>query len=336
MRLRPVPLLLPAILAALGAAALPSPARAQSSLFYLELQGVAAWSTAAKKIQAFSMMPEDPMQTPSVGFDWVRRITGKERDLGALALQARLAYDPETDRPALQVYNAWVKVKAGFSDVWAGHNRPAWGLSSYFDTHGLLLQPLSMYGFGFDRDWGVGFAKDLPRGSFAASLTTGSGMALKLEGNYLAAARYAVGIPGRDPLSVGFSAAAGRILEESMGGEDMGGEATGPEGLAVAGVDAAYFWRNVENRAEIMVGRKAGAPAFAAFWRLGVFFLEEGRLRLDLQPVVTRQMGEWDTSVAAGVSYQATADLAVRGMVMRDSLRHDTRFVVQVYWYGRV
>jgi len=38
-------------------------------------------------------------------------------------------------------------------------------------------------------------------------------------------------------------------------------------------------------------------------------------------------------ALAAGLSYQATADVAVRGLVLRDSARRDTRVVLQVYFY---
>ena len=71
----------------------------------------------------------------------------------------------------------------------------------------------------------------------------------------------------------------------------------------------------------------------ALFGRFGVLFLDEGRLRVELQPVAIRTAGAWETELAAGVSYQATADLAVRGLVLRDSGRRDTRVVLQVYFY---
>ena len=68
-----------------------------------------------------------------------------------------------------QVYNAYLKVKTPGPYVWVGHNRPAFGLSSYFDSHGLLLRTLAIQGFGYDRDWGVGMYKDFSWGDIAAS-----------------------------------------------------------------------------------------------------------------------------------------------------------------------
>ena len=68
-----------------------------------------------------------------------------------------------------QVYNAYFKVKTPGPYVWVGHNRPAFGLGSYFDSHGLLLRTLAIQGFGYDRDWGGGLYKDFSWGDIAAS-----------------------------------------------------------------------------------------------------------------------------------------------------------------------
>jgi hypothetical protein len=128
-------------------------ALAKSYLFYLEAQGVAGYSSALKKGILYSLSQEDAMQKPSLGFDYIQRISGETRDYGALALQVRLAYNNEGSKKIeLQVYNAYLRYKAGFSDLWIGHNRPAMGLSSTLDSHGLLLPTLAMTGFGFDRE----------------------------------------------------------------------------------------------------------------------------------------------------------------------------------------
>ena len=87
------------------------------------------------------------------------------RDIGTLAVQARLAYDPEEGGKAqFQLYNAYFRYKAGFADIWAGHSRPALGLSSVLDSHALLLPTLAMTGYGFDRDWGVGIVPGISPG----------------------------------------------------------------------------------------------------------------------------------------------------------------------------
>jgi hypothetical protein len=314
-------------------AALVVGSRAQGSLFYLELQAVGAYSSASRAFELFSLMPDDVMQKPSVGFDFVQRISGKTRDIGVLAVQARLAYGQEGDRHVEpQLYNAYFRYKAGFADIWAGHNRPALGLSSVLDSHAVLLPAPAMLGYGFDRDWGVGIERDLSWGSAAASLTTGSGMPLYFKGNFLAAARVSKGVLARDNYSVGLSLAHGDILET------MGYTLVEPEPFSwsAASIDASYLWRNIENRAEILFGRRGGSGIVLLFWRAGLALLDEGRLKVEVQPVVTRGTGAWDYSLGSGLTYLLNADLAGRFMVFYDHGRRDARFVVQLYYYKRL
>jgi len=314
------------VLAVLGAC----PLGAQSTLFYVELQGVAAYSSAADAVQLFSLTPEDSMQKPSLGFDLVHRVSGRTRDYGVLALQLRVAYDQKGGHPfEIQVYNASFLYKAGFADIWAGHSRPALGLDAVLDSHALLMPAPAMMGFGFERDWGVGLQRDFSWGNAAASLTAGSGMPLYLRGNYLAAVRLSEGVLARDNYSLGLSLAGGRILD-TMGNELMAPE---PLDFAAAAADATYLYRNFENRFEVMAGRKAGAGIVLLFWRAGMALLDEGRLRIEAQPVLMRTGGGWGWQLAGGLSYQVTADIAARSMVLHDSARQDTRFVLQVYFY---
>jgi hypothetical protein len=307
--------------------------RAQTTLFLLELQAVAAYSTASRTIQLFSLMPEDVMQKPSLGFDFVKRFSGRSRDIGVLAAQARLAYDQQGDhRIQPQLYNAFFRLKAGFADIWAGHSRPALGLSYALDSHALLLPAPAMLGYGFDRDWGLGLERDFAWGNAAASLTTGSGMPLYFKGNFLAAARISKGVPARDNYSLALSLAHGNILET------MGYTLVEPEPFSwsAASFDATYLWRNFEHRAEILLGRRDGAGMFLLFWRSGLSLLEEGRLKVDVQPVVMSRGGEWDYSLASGLTYLLNADLAGRFMALYDHGHRDVRFVVQLYFYKRL
>ena len=138
-------------------AALAGGLRAQSTLFYLELQAVGAYSTASDALELFSLMPDDAMQKPSLGFDFIHRFSGKTRDIGTLAVQARLVYDQEGDHKLQpQLYNAYFRLKTKPVNIWIGHSRPALGLSSVLDGHALLLPAPAMLGYGFDRDWGIG------------------------------------------------------------------------------------------------------------------------------------------------------------------------------------
>jgi hypothetical protein len=314
-------------------AALAGGLRAQSTLFYLEIQAVGAYSTASRAVELFSLMPDDVMQKPGLGFDLIQRFSGKTRDIGTLAVQARLVYDQEGDHKLQpQLYNAFFRLKTAFANIWIGHSRPALGLSAALDSHALLLPAPSMLGYGFDRDWGIGLERDFGWGGAAATLTTGSGMPLEFKGNYLAAARVFQGVLARDNYSVGLSLSYGDILE-TMGYTLVGTE---PVGWSSIGLDATHVWRNLENRAEVLLGERDGQGTFLLFWRSGLAFLEEGRLKVEIQPVLTKNAGAWDYSLGSGLTYLLNADLAGRFMVFYDHERRDARFALQLYFYKRL
>jgi hypothetical protein len=317
-----------ALLAALAASA--GGLRAQGTLFYLELQAVGAYSTASDAVEWFSLMPDDVMQKPSLGFDFIHRFSGKSRDIGLLAVQARLAYDEEGEHALQpQLYNAYFRLKTKPVNIWMGHSRPALGLSSVLDSHALLLPAPAMLGYGFDRDWGVGLEKDLSWGGAAVSLTTGSGMPLYFKGNYLAAARVFKGVLARDNYSAGLSLSYGHILDT------MGYTLVDPEPFAWSsvGLDATYVWRNLENRAELAFAKRAGDVTFLFFWRAGLSLLDEGRLKVEVQPYLVTSGEELEYALASGLTYLLNADLAGRFMVYYDHERRDVRFAVQIYLY---
>ena len=303
---------------------------ASSYLFYLEAQGVAGWSSAARKAVFFSMSREEVMQKPGLGFDYVQRFSGASGDFAVLAIQGRLAVNSEGDKTVEpQLYNAFLKFKTSAGDIWIGHNRPKFGLSSYFDSHAQLLQPLAMNGFGFDRDWGVGVERDTAWGNAGLSLTTGSGMPLHFKGNFFLAARVSKGVLNRENYNIGLSAGYGKLLDV-MGYHLMSDE---PMESALAGLDAAWLWNNVENRVEAIGGKKGGQSAYALFWRAGLNLLDEGRLKLEVQPVVFRTMGMTRVQLSAGATYLAHPDWTLRIMYMYDREIKDSRIIFQVYYY---
>jgi hypothetical protein len=303
---------------------------AQSYLFYLEAQGIAGWSSAAKKAVFYSMSPSEVMQKPSLGFDYVQRFSGASGDFAVMAIQARLSVNTEGDKTfEPQLYNAYLKFKTGVADIWIGHNKPKFGLSAVLDNHAPLLQPLSMMGFGFDRDWGVGIERDTTWGNAGLSLTTGSGMPLYFKGNYFLAARVSKGILNRENYNIGLSAGYGKLLDV-MGYHLVSEE---PRESALAGLDATWLWNNVENRVEVIGGRKGGQSTYALFWRAGLNLLEEGRLKLEVQPVVFRTMGTTKVQFAAGATYLAHPDWTFRAMYMYDREMKDSRMIFQVYYY---
>jgi hypothetical protein len=306
---------------------------AQSYLFYLEVQGIAGYSSARDKLIFCSQDQMEVMQKPSLGFDYVQRFSKSSGDFAVLAIQARLALNAEGEKTLEpQIYNAYFKYKAPIADLWIGHNRPAFGLSSFFDTHAALLQTLTMNGYGFDRDWGIGLYRDFSRGNLAVSLTTGSGMPLYLKGNYLLSGRISYGVLNQDNYNVGLSVAYGKTLD-TTGYHLLSPD---PRLFEMFGLDLSYFWNNIENRFEVQVGKKSGENALALYWRASLNLLEEGRLKLEAQPVVLREADKTRFDFQAGLSCLATKDLTLSAMYAYDLDKHDSRIVFQVYFYRRI
>jgi hypothetical protein len=318
--------LLAGLLIALAAPAL----FASSYLFYLEAQGIAGWSSAAKKYIFYSMMPAEVMQKPSLGFDYVQKFSGASGDIATLAVQGRLAVNTEGGTSLQpQLYNAFLKIKTGWADVWIGHNKPQMGLSSTLDNHGTLLQPLSMSGFGFDRDWGLGLERNFEGGSAGLSLTTGSGMRLKLGHSYLLAGRASLGVLNQDNFSAGVSAAVGDVYDV-MGYKLLTDK---PAKLRLAGLDATWVSNTWENGVEVMGGTRDGSLTLAAFWRTGLGLLAESRLKIEAQPALFWVDGAARFQGAVGATYQATPDLTLRTMVAYDSEMKDAKVLFQIYYY---
>jgi hypothetical protein len=311
-------------------------ARASSQLVFLEAQGVAGYSSARDEAIAYSMTPREIMQKPSLGFDYLGRLSGDAGDWLAAALQVRLACNaaPEEDDPRLevQVYPAYLKVKGGSGDVWLGHNRPALGLGAYFDSHGLLLRTLAMQGYGFDRDWGGGVYRETQWGDLAGSLTTGTGAPVRFEGNWLTAGRVGYGVVNRDNYTLGLSVAWGETLE-TMGNAVLDPE---PAALRLVAFDAALLRDNVEHRVEFEAGRLWGEGAFAVSYRFGILFDGEGRWKLEGQPQYLEAGGQQGFQGDLCLSVLATADLTLRMLYSYNEPADDHRVVLQLYYYRQI
>jgi hypothetical protein len=304
---------------------------AADSLFYLEAQGLLGYSSNDNKIIYRSGMPQDVMQLNSIGFDFLKKFSGEAGDLGTLALQARLAYNGETNKAEPQIYNAYLKAKTPAGDIWAGHDRTAFGLASFWDTHGDLLQPLPMYGFGYDRDWGMGISKDFARGDIKAVLSSGTGMGISLDGNWLASARASFGVLSYDNYNIGLSFMGGRR-------PDTMGYMIEPDlkTILLGGADFSFNYNNIELKTEINVGKKEDSMLYAGFCRAGFNFMEEGRLKLEAQYVYTKLNDDDSGNHAAGAggSYKLTSDLTLRSMYEWQYRTDDHRLVIQFYYYG--
>ncbi len=304
---------------------------ASSYLFYLEAQGIAGWSSALKKTVFYSLAAPEVMQKPGIGFDYVQKFSGASGDIATLAVQGRLAINAEGGKTLEpQLYNAFLKFKTSVADIWVGHNKPSFGLSTTLDNHGTLLQPLSMYGFGFDRDWGIGLDHQFADGNAGLSLTAGSGMPLKLgDGGYLLAGRAAMGVLNQDNFAAGLSAAVGRTYD-IMGYELL---AEKPVDFKMIGLDASWVSDNWSHGLEVIGGSRDGRRTLAAFWRTGVDLLDESRLKLEAQPMVLWTEDATRFLVAGGATFLANSDLTLRALAAYDSEAKDVRIMFQVYYY---
>jgi hypothetical protein len=316
---------------------------ATDHLLYFEAQGIAGYSTEVRRPITYSQNPDAEMQKPSVGFDYVQRFSGGSGDVATFALQARLALTednpPGTDYGSNenrskytlepQVYNAYLKVKTPLSYVWVGHNRPAFGLSSYFDSHGLILRTLAIQGFGYDRDWGGGLYRDFSWGDISASVTTGSGMPVYMKGNYMTAARISYGVQSQDNFNLGFSVGYGNTLDT------MGYRLRDPEALPMklGAVDLTILRNNLEHRFDVYAGTWLDKDTYAMSYRLGVNVDQEGRLKIEAQPTYWKFGEEKDYELALCLSSQVTSNLTTRLGYSYDHSRDDNRITLQLYYY---
>ena len=309
--------------------------QAAGHLLYFEAQGVAGYSSDAHRMIYYSMNPDAEMQKPSLGFDYIQRFSGETGDVATFALQARLALAGDRGRYKLepQVYNAYLKVKTPEPYVWIGHNRPALGLSSYFDSHGQILRTLAIEGLGYDRDWGVGVYKDFSWGDIYTSVTTGSGLPVLFKGgNYMAAGRVSYGVLSQDNMNLGFTLGYGKTLD-TMGYELRDEE---PRKMALAGADFTLLRNNFEHRFDFLGGKWLGERTYAAFYRLGVNLDQEARFKIEAQPTYWKLGDEKNYLLSCCFSVLATSDLTLRLGYFFDRNEKDNRIVLQAYYYRPV
>ncbi len=313
-------------------------AKAADHLLYFEAQGIMGYSSELNKAIFYSMNPDAEMQKPSLGFDYIKRFSGEMGDVATLAIQGRLALTVDAEngnRVKLepQIYNAYLKVKTPGPYLWIGHNRPALGLSSYFDSHGQILRTLAIEGLGYDRDWGVGAYKDFSWGDIFTSVTTGSGMPVLFKGgNYMATARASYGVLSQDNFNVGFSLGYGKTLDTM--GYDLRDEE--PRRMTLAGLDFTLLRNRFEHRFDFLAGKWLDEKTYALFYRLGVNLGQEGRFKIEAQPTYWKLGDEKNYLLSCCFSVLATSNLTVRLGYFYDYNQKDNRVVLQLYYYRPV
>jgi hypothetical protein len=313
-------------------------ASGDSRLLYAEAQAVASYSfyrhphpDYLQEFGWYSMDQMDVMQKPSIGFDLVQRLSTETGDWGLLAVQARLAYDSTRNGGVEpQLYNAFLKVKPGSGDLWLGHNKPAFGLAMSLDNHGTLLQPLSMYGYGYDRDWGAGYYRDLESCNVAFSATLGSGMPIHAKGNYLLSGRISKGDLNQKNYNIGLSASYGKVLETMGYTVTMSGM---PIATTMIGADLSYMHNRFEHRAEIIrklndVDHRA-SKYWAVMYRASMNAMSDNRLKMELQYVYDGHADE----LSPGITFLVNTDLTLR---LSAAIRNPIRTAAQIYWYHEI
>lgn len=325
-----------ALLSALAILVMANAAWADSRLLYAEAQLVAGHSFDGRPVRWYSMDQMDVMQKPSLGFDLVQRLSSETGDWGMFAVQARLAYDrTRNGHVEPQLYNAYLKVKPAFGDVWIGHNKPAFGLAMSLDNHGTLLQPLSMYGYGFDRDWGAGYYRDFASGNIAFSATLGSGMPVLIGKNYLFSGRISKGDLNQQNYNIGLSASYGDVLWTM--GYHLPAAMSDPVRTAMVGLDGSLFFLRWESRVEAVwntyphdpQGMARSTKPNVVSCRISRNFLAEDRLKVEYQQSFTDPL-----PFQFGLSYRLTSDLTLRGSFGSDG--DNDQAVAQLYWYHKI
>jgi len=297
------------------------------SLIYIEGQMISGYIPENNKTVYYSHDINESMQKPSLGIDSIFRAGS-----GMFAVQGRVAYDGLSDKSVLQVYNLYYKNKSRFGDIWIGHNRPAFGLSSYLDSHAKLFQPLSMEGFGYDRDWGIGFYRQYDAGDASISCTAGSGMSFYFDNNFLVNSRVSYGILEKDNYSFGLSAGYGKVYH-FMGAEKMDDmlNETGS-----AGIDWNYNINNFEFKLESIFSRAGGIASSGNLFRVGVNFLEEDRLKIEIQPVSVSNGSGNIEKLYSGITYVINEYLNARLMHVYNRNNSGGMIVTQLYYYKKL
>ena len=310
-------------------------AKASDQLLYLEAQGLAGYSYELGKPIYYSMNPDAEMQKPGVGIDYLKRFSGESGDWGTFALQVRAALTVDgidaanSVKGEAQVYNAYFKMKTPGPYVWVGHNRPALGIGSYFDSHGLLLRTLPIQGFGYDRDWGGGLNKDFSWGDISASLTTGSGMPIYTKGNYMTAARISYGVLSQDNFNMGFSLGYGRTLD-TMGYMLRGSE---PQDMKLADIDLTILRNRFEHRFDVLAGTWLDQETYALMYRIGFNVDPEGLMKIEAQPTYWKFGDEKNFLMMLCFSSQVTSNLTIRLAPSYETNTSEKRIVLQLYYY---
>lgn len=72
------------------------------------------------------------------------------------------------------------------------------------------------------------------------------------------------------------------------------------------------------------------------FLRLGLNLLEEGRIKLEIQPVYLKSKNSSELPISFGLLYIINNSLSLRTTYFFDTMNKDQKTVLQLYYYRRV
>jgi len=310
--------------------ALPVDSNASSYLLFLEGQTVAGYSDLYEEMIYYSHGELHPMQKPSIGFDYIQRLSATTRDWGMLALQARVNYNHNvSDELEVFLFNAYFKYKTSGANFWIGHNKPALGLNSYLDNHVSLLSDFTMNGFNYDRDWGFGMERDADNYNLSLSVTTASGMKLSAEGSYLISTRIGFGDFRSDNYTIGLSANHGEILE-TMGYHIMHDSRKHEQ--TMWGFDTSYKFLNYELKTDYLMGEFLDKKTWSALGRISVYLLEEERMSFEPQILFSERLDNTQKSYSLSLNYRILSTLTARALYNYDESTSESKYVIQFYY----
>ena len=309
-------------------------AYSSDSILFLEGQMVAGYSSLQDKIIYYSIDSDHAEQKPSLGINLSKRYTNSHGDWGGLSFQGRVAHDDANDsHTETQIFDAYFDYKFWFADMWVGHNKPAYGLNTILDTHSALLQTLTAEGIGFERDWGAGLYSTYGEGDISISFTSGSGYMIYYDGNYLINTRLSYGILDKDKYTVGLSFANGQIFDMI----DYHRLSSNLYPTTSAGTDFSWNLNRFEFKFEASIGTMGEYDINGTLLRIGYNLTPKNKLKLEVQPVLSRTIQEGPTcKVYSGISWALTDYLALRAMFEYNNFTNDHMVITQVYFNRRV
>jgi len=309
-------------------------AGASDSVLFLETQMVGGYSSLQNQTVYYSMDSNHALQKPSVGIDYFRKISSGSGEWGTLSFQGRVAHDDANDNHIeTQIYNAYIQHDFWFGDIWAGHNKPSFGLNAALDSRAALIQTLTAEGLGFGWDWGAGYYTQFSGGDISVSFTSGSGFMMYYQGNYLFSTRFSYGILNKDNYSIGLSFSNGNIFDMV----DYHRLSDTLYSATSGGVDFSWNIKKIELKCESIIGSMGCNDINGTLVRVGYNLLKDNRMKLELQPMVSSTIDNGqDYKIYSGITYMLSRFFTIRAMYEYNHFNNDHLTIGQLYYYGLI